>query len=303
MKKCPSLRNVLGLFLSVSLMNIGTAQEAQYEAHDFTIPGEFTSGIEGPAVDKDGIIYAVNYRDKGTIGRIGPNGQTELFVALPEGSTGNGIRIDKMGMLYIADYTGHNILQIDPGTKKVSIFAHEPQMNQPNDLAICDNGTLFASDPNWQEGTGNLWRIDKDGTVTLLEDEMGTSNGVEVSPDEQTLYVNESVQRRVWAYDLDAEKNISNKRLLLTFDDFGMDGMRCDIAGNLFITRHGKGTVAMVSPTGELLREIKLKGTKPSNIAFGGKDGLTCYITLQDRGCFETFRVEEPGREFKMLHP
>ena len=62
-----------------------------------------------------------------------------------------------------------------------------------------------------------------------------------------------------------------------------MDGMRCDIAGNLYITRYGKGSVVKVSPSGEILKEIVLKGKKPSNIAFGVAEGKTAYITLQDR--------------------
>jgi sugar lactone lactonase YvrE len=84
------------------------------------------------------------------------------------------------------------------------------------------------------------------------------------------------------------------------FEDFGMDGMRCDVDGNLYVTRHGKGTVAKLSPEGKLLLEVKLKGKKPSNIAFGGSDGKTAYITLQDRGYIETFRVENPGRSFRL---
>ena len=127
---------------------------------------------------------------------------------------------------------------------------------------------------------------------------MGTTNGIEVSPDEKTLYVNESVQRKVWAFDIDNLGNISNKKLFHQFEDFGMDGMRCDQNGNLYITRHGKGTIVKLSPNGALLKEIKLKGKKPSNIAFGGKDGRTAYITLQDRGFLESFRVEVPGRAF-----
>ena len=129
---------------------------------------------------------------------------------------------------------------------------------------------------------------------------MGTSNGIEVGPKENLLYVNESVQRVVWKYDLSSDGKISNKQEFITFPDFGMDGMRCDVKGNLYITRHGKGTVAMVSPEGQLIREIKLTGSRPSNIAFGGKDGKTCYVTLQDRGCIETFRVEHPGRSWRL---
>ena len=201
--------------------------------------------------------------------------------------------------MMIADYTNHNILKVDMASKQISVYAHDSTMNQPNDIAIDSKDRLYASDPNWKAGTGRIWRIDADGKMYLLEDNMGTTNGIEVSPDEKTLYVNESVQRKVWAYDLSGSGAISNKRLLIEFPDFGMDGMRCDVDGNLYIARHGKGTIAKVSPGGKLLQEIKLNGTKPSNIAFGGKDGRTAYVTLQDRGNIESFRVEAPGREWK----
>ena len=129
---------------------------------------------------------------------------------------------------------------------------------------------------------------------------MGTTNGIEVGPDEKVLYVNESLQRNVWAYDLSPAGDIGNKRLLIHFDEFSMDGMRCDVEGNLYITRIGGGRVAKVSPAGEVLREIDLRGEDPSNIAFGGPDGRTCYVTVADRGNIETFRVEAPGRSWQL---
>jgi sugar lactone lactonase YvrE len=275
----------------------------------------FTDGIEGPGVDRDGLLYVVNFAREGTIGVVRPDGRAELFVALPQGSTGNGIRFGpppgvdaaRPGawtgelVMYVADYTGHNVLLIEPRTRRIQVFAHESTMNQPNDLAIAADGRLFASDPNWKAGTGQIWRIDRDGRVTRLETGMGTTNGIEVSPDGRRLYVNESVQRNVWVYDLSPAGEVSGKRLLIRFDDFSMDGMRVDVEGNLYITRHGKGTVAKVSPDGRLLREIRLSGSKPSNIAFGGPDGRTAYVTLQDRGAIETFPVESPGREWQLL--
>lgn len=270
-----------------------------YQNTAFTEPGGFPSGIEGPAVDENNILYAVNFERQGTIGQVTPEGEASLFVTLPEGSVGNGIRFNSNGDMLIADYTNHNILKVDMDTKEIAVFAHNDQMNQPNDIAIMDNDILFASDPDWKNSRGRLWKIDTDGTVVLLEDNMGTTNGVEVSPDNKTLYVNESVQRNVWAYDLSSEGDISNKRLLIKFDDYGMDGMRTDTKGNLYITRHGKGTVVKVSPQGEILEEISLKGKTPSNIAFGGEDGRTAFVTLQDNGNIERFRVPDPGREFK----
>lgn len=259
----------------------------------------FTQGIEGPASGPDGALYVVNFGRDGTIGRVDAQGNAALFVELPDGSIGNGIRFGADGAMFVADYPRHNILKVDPATGAVSVFAHLPAAHQPNDIALAPEGTLYASDPNWAKvDDGQLWRIDRDGGVHLLEAGMGTTNGVEVSPDGRRLYVNESVQRNVWVYDLDAAGGISNKRLLIRFDEHGMDGMRCDADGNLYIARYDAGTVAVVAPDGTLLREIPLKGRKPSNLAFGGADGRQVFVTLQDRGAVETFQADRPGREY-----
>ena len=283
------------------LQGIKEMNEELFVSQEFTPVDGFTSGIEGPACDAAGNLYAVNYERQHTIGKVTPDGTASVFVELPTGSIGNGIRFDSEGFMYIADYTNHNVLKVDMDTRDISVHAHEPTMNQPNDLAIGANDILYASDPNWAETTGQIWRVDRDGKVTLLEADMGTTNGIEVSPDEKVLYVNESAQRNVWAYDLSSDGEISNKRLLIQFPDFNMDGMRCDIEGNLYITRHGKGTVAKLSPAGEVLLEVQLAGKLCSNIAFGGPDGCTCYVTMADRGNVEVFRADLPGRSWQLF--
>ena len=272
-----------------------------FAARDYVADGIFTQGIEGPAVGPDGLLYVVNFGRDGTIGRVRPqadgSGRAELFVALPEGSVGNGIRFGRDGTMYVADYQGHNVLKIDLDDRRIARHTHQPAMDQPNDIAVTNGDVLFASDPDWANGSGKLWRIDRDGSTHLLETGMGTTNGVEVSADGKRLYVNESVQRKVWEYALSPQGEISDKRLLIEFADHGLDGMRCDDQGNLYIARYGAGVVAIVSPQGALLREVALKGAKPTNVAFGGPDGRTVYVTLQDRGAVETFRTEHPGRE------
>ncbi|MFN3379583.1 MAG: SMP-30/gluconolactonase/LRE family protein, partial [Runella zeae] len=159
----------------------------------------------------------------------------------------------------------------------------------------------FCSDPNWKEGKGQVWYVSPEGKAKIVAADMGTTNGIEVSPDEKILYVNESVQRNVWAFDIASDGTLSNKRLHHQFADGGMDGMRCDVKGNLYITRWGKGEVAVISPEGKLLKTITTKGKNVSNICFGGKKGRTCYITLQDRGCLESFTVDFAGREWAMM--
>jgi gluconolactonase len=275
-----------------------TAAQAQtplFQSSVFTAKDTFTHGVEGPAVDKSGTVYAVNFDHQGTIGQITPSGESSLFVDLPDSSIGNGIRFNSHGDMFIADYTRHNVLKVNMATKEISVFAHESKMTQPNDLAIDKKDRIYASDPDFKAKKGRIWRIDTNGTVTLLDSLDGPANGIEVSPDENKLYVNAS--RKLWVYDLSPSGKISNKRLLAEFPDFGMDGMRCDSKGNLYIARIGKGVVVKISPQGEILQEIKLTGKNPTNVAFGGKDGCTVYVTLMDQGNLESFRVDTPGRE------
>ena len=271
-----------------------------YSSSRLTANDVFTSGIEGPACDRAGNLYAVNYGEQGTIGIIRPDGSSEEWLKLPGGSIGNGIRFNQKGDMFIADYVNHNIFKVEQGTGKLTVHAHEPRMNQPNDIAIMSNGMIFASDPNWSDNTGNIWRIDTDGTVVQLASNVGTTNGIEVSPNERILYVNETMQRSIWAYDLDDKGDISGKRLLIEFDDYYLDGMRCDIEGNIYVTRFGKGTIAKISPEGALLQEIVLEGNNCTNICFGGADGKTAYVTVADGGNVQSFSVESAGRCWAM---
>ncbi len=270
-----------------------------YVSRMLTPPGVFTAGAEGPACDAAGNIYAVNFAREGTIGRVTPDGEGSVFVALPLGSVGNGIRFDRGGDMYVADYTNHNVLRIDMETRAVAVYAHEPSLNQPNDLAIDADDTLFASDPNWAADTGQFWRIDtRDRTFVRMEADMSTTNGIEIDVTRRLLYLNETSTRRIWVYDLPLGGTPANKRLHHEFPDYKLDGMRLDTAGNLFVTRWSKGTVAMISPAGDQLREIPVSGKACTNVAFGGPDGRTCYVTVADTGAIDAFRTEHPGQSW-----
>ena len=238
-----------GLLGMAVLMMAAAAEEEPYVATPLTRPGEFTSGIEGPCCDRDGHVYAVNFARQQTIGRVSPDGRGEVFVTLPGRSVGNGIVFDSRGRMHVADYVGHNILRIDPGTGAIEVFAHAA-MSQPNDLAIAPDDTLYASDPDWAHGKGQVWKVATSGAVERVAADLGTTNGIEVSPDGRWLYVNESVQRHVWKFPILPDGTLGEKQLIRTFPDHGFDGMRCDAEGNLYITRHGKGTVVIMTPEG-----------------------------------------------------
>ena len=126
---------------------------------------------------------------------------------------------------------------------------------------------------------------------------MTTTNGIDLSPDGRTLYVGESETREIWAYRIEGTRLVDGK-MLRKFGDLDIDGLRTDIDGRLYVARILKGTIAVLSPDGKMLREIPVTAKEPTNLAFGGPDGRTIFVTQRKGGFIETFRVDRPGREF-----
>jgi sugar lactone lactonase YvrE len=286
------------------LLSPAAAQQATYQSQQVTPAGEYTFGIEGPAVDARGNLYVVNFGKPGTIGKLAAGAsQSELFAVLPEGSIGNAIRFDRDGRMFVADYKKHNILLVGPDGKDVETYFHSDDFNQPNDLTIATDGTIYASDPRWKQHDGQIWRVAKsaDGNVVgekmTAERPMSTTNGIDLSPDGKTLYVGESDTREIWSYRIDGARLLSAK-LVKRFDDFGIDGLRTDTEGNLFVARILKGTIAVLTPGGKLKREIRLSAKEPTNLAFGGDDGKTVFVSQRQGGFVESFRTDRPGREY-----
>lgn len=280
------MKNIIIPLLPIALLSFSSIAK---QSSDFVTDNIFTQGVEGPTF-RGGYLYAVNFAEQGTIGKVDNKGNATLFVKLPNDSVGNGLQFDTQGNLYVADYVNHNVLKVDANSKQVSVFAHNDAMNQPNDIAITKRGVLFASDPNWAKNSGKLWRISETGLTELLEDNMGTTNGVAVNNANTKLYVNESVQRIIWQYDLDSDLKISNKQPLIKFTDHGLDGMRVDNQGNLFVARYGAGVVLKISPAGKVLQTVKLKGQHPTNVAFNTLQ-TKLFVTMQKRGAIEVVEL------------
>jgi signal peptidase len=264
----------------------------------------------------------MNLQQRGTIGKVIPGAtRSELFAALPAGSIGNGARFDRDGRMYVADWKNHNVFVFERGQTVPRPYFHadgcspggkSPCFNQPNDLAVTADGTLYASDPNFRNGKGQIWRITRGpdgngrGEVMSCERHLGVTNGLDLSPDGATLYVSESntpedckppsTARCVWAYRLDGAM-LTAPRLVKKFEAFDLDGLRTDLGGRIFVTRPGNGTVAVLATDGTLVRETPLRGKQPSNLTFGGPDGKTVFVTQGDGGFVEAFRVDRPGRE------
>jgi sugar lactone lactonase YvrE len=291
----------------LSFLSAASAEEpALFESRQITPSGEYTQGIEGPAVDAAGALFVVNFGHQGTIGKLKPGAsRSELFATLPPGSIGNGIRFDREGRMFIADFKKHNVLVIESGGSAAKVYFHSDRFHQPNDLAIAADGTLFASDPLFPH-SGQIWRIargaDGKGSGELMPSErtMGATNGIDLGPDGATLYVSEADTREVWAYRLDGTK-LASPRLVKKFDRGELDGLRTDLDGKIYVARPLNGTVAVLAPDkppqAALVREIALRGNEPTNLTFGGPDGKSVFVTQRQGRFIESFRVDRAGRE------
>lgn len=296
-----------GSLLLVVTTPLVAAETKLFESVQVTPASEYTFGIEGPAADLDGNLFVVNFGKPGTIGRLPAGGAaSEAFIALPEGSVGNAIRFDRNGTMFIADYKKHNIFAIPKGGTEPSVWFHSDEMNQPNDITIARDGTIYASDPNWKGREGHIWRVAKaaDGTVQgqimPAPRAMGTTNGIDLSPDGKTLYVGESSNGQVWSYAIRGNE-LTDAKLVKAFQPDTIDGLRTDIIGRLYVARILKGTIALMKPNGAVEREIALKGKEPTNLAFGGSDGKTVFVTQRQGGFIESFRTDQQGREHCLL--
>ena len=280
------------------------AEDALFVSKRITPQGEYTAGIEGPAVDASGNLYVVNFQQSGTIGRLAAGAsQSQLFTSLPAGSIGNGIRFDRQGRMYVADFKKHTVWIIEREETTPRVYFHSDRFNQPNDLAIAADGTLYASDPRFASPAGGqIWRITRgadgrgQGEVMSSTRRLGVTNGIDLSPDGATLYVSESNSRQVWAYRLDGSK-LLDPRLVRGFADFEVDGLRTDIDGRIYLARLSAGKIAIIGADGSLQREVRVSGKQPTNLTFGGPDGRTVFVTQKEGRFIEAFRVDRPGRE------
>jgi len=302
--------------LLIALWASSLAAEPLYTAKRFTGPIG-TIKTEGPVCDAQGNLYFCNMQQedliftwksasRGNIAKVSPAGQTEVFVTLPEGMRGNGMRFAPSGNLLVADQLGGHVLEIDMQTRAVSVYFKFPDgSGNPNDLAIRSDGTLYVS--LFKDG---LWLIRPDHTGEKTAD--GFHNGIDLSPDEKTLY---SVNV---AYAVAADGSLSNPRKLLQLppksEGFNWDdGIRTDAAGNIYMARFGgpqegddkktkhNGAIHQFAPDGTLLRNIPMLAPEVTNLAFGGPDGKTVYVTQPGiKGFIASFRTEYPGRSWNL---
>lgn len=325
-------RVLCGMALAL-IVSGAAAQEILFDSKPLTPAGEYNKGIEGPAVNAAGDLFVVNihipHADpalRGGIGRVKKGAtQSRFFARLDAGGAGNGIRFDLQGRMYVADFKTHAIVVFEPGSTTPQPYFSaapdphhpaKPAFTQPNDIAIARDGTLYASDPDFGKGTGRIWRIAKGpdgkgvGAIMTPLRTLGITNGIDLSPDNKTLYVSESTfngppkrPASLWAYRIDGTA-LADPVALNTFSQGGdVDGLKVDTDGRIFVARPDAGEVFILVPPGSEGAPhdpVKTAGKNPNNLTFGGADGRDVYVTQNESDAkrfIERFRTDRPGRE------
>jgi gluconolactonase len=225
----------------------------------------------------------------------------------------NGLLLDPEGRLVLCEHGDRRVTRIEKDGKKTVLADRYDgkRFNSPNDAVFKSNGDLYFTDPpyglekQWNDPARELdfcgvYRLSKDGKVTLLTQEMSRPNGIAFSLDEKTLYVaNSDPKKAVWmAFDVKADGTLGPGRVFFDATKWvgqrkGLpDGMKIDQHGNLFAT--GPGGVLVFAPDGAYLGRID-PGQPTANCAFGD-DGSTLYVTSNQYLC--RIRLSTKGKGF-----
>ena len=174
------------------------------------------------------------------------------------------------------------------------------RLNSPNDVVVHSSGRIFFTDPPYgiepeqaEIGFNGVYRIDVDGSVTLLESDFGRPNGLAFSIDESILYVDDTERRNLRAFDIRGDFTLSDDRVHMNMDVEEMgspDGMKVDTEGNLYVT--GAGGIWVITPDGMHLGTIEFP-EPPANLAFGGDGYQTLFVTA--RTSLYSVQINVPG--------
>ena len=257
---------------------------------------EFT---EGPLWHDGRLVFSDIPADQ--VYQWAPEEGHSVFLA-PSGHA-NGLATDPDGHLLLAQHDGQVARLTTEGEIEPLVSSYqESRLNSPNDLTVADDGTIYFTDPPYGVDAENreldfsgVYRLDPDGTLTLLTTEFDRPNGIVLSPDESTLYVNDTDGDLIRAYDVTENGDIANGRVFAEMEGEApgnADGMKVDADGNLYTT--GPGGVWIYTPDGELLDRMSVP-EGPTNLAFGGPERRTLYITAQSNVYRIPLRV--PGAE------
>lgn len=245
--------------------------------------GKVHSFLEGPSFDRAGNLYCTDI-PYGRIFKVTPNGEFDL-VAEYDGEP-NGLKIHKDGRIFIACHR-RGLLLLDPHSGAITPFlehANTDGFRGLNDLFFARNGDLYFTDQGQtglQDPTGRVFRLRTDGTLNCLMRNIPSPNGLVLSHDERTLFVNVTRANAVWRLPLLPSGEVTKAGLFLQLSGGlgGPDGLAIDEEENLVVVHAGFGSAWFFSRIGELMYRIKsCAGIGTTNLAYGGADRKTLYI-------------------------
>jgi len=250
---------------------------------------------EGPVFDRDGNLFVVDV-DTGEISKISPEGQVKTFVNTGGGP--NGAKFHANGDLFVADRQ-KGIIAISPDGKMRVIVDHYQgkKFYGPNDLIFDSRENLYFTDPHGSSAEnpfGCVYRFSSSGELTCLASGLAFPNGLVLSQDERFLFVAITRKNRVLRFVLDPPPFRSYLFSQLS-GGWGPDGMAFDVAGNLYVAHYGGGDVVILNPKGDLIERVPVSGGHPTNVAFGGPDRKTAYVTEVATGSIYRFDADHPG--------
>ncbi|WP_342636723.1 SMP-30/gluconolactonase/LRE family protein [Ancylobacter aquaticus] len=256
--------------------------------------------LEGPSFDREGRLYLVDVAF-GRVFRVSTEGMFTV-VAEYDGQP-NGLKINADGQIYIADHKNGLVL-LDPDSGRVSTVlgeSHDGPFKGLNDLFFASNGDLYFTDQGQsgqQDRSGRVFRWRASGHLHLVMDGIPSPNGIVMNRDETCLYVCVTRDNAVWRLPLLSNGDVSKVGAFIRMSGgIGPDGLASDIADGLAVAHIGLGAVWIFNARGEPTLRIDMpEGLSPTNVAFGGADGRTLYITEADSGSIVTARVSAPGR-------
>jgi gluconolactonase len=250
---------------------------------------------EGPAWSKDGyLIFSDTPADR--LLKWEPGHETEVYRENAHGPCGNAF--DSQGRLYTCETRARRVTRTDKkGDIEVLAERFEgKRLNAPNDIVVSRTDHVYFTDPAFgsQQEQRELdfygvYHLPPKGPLKVIARPKGRPNGVALSATGRILYVANSDEHNVRAYDLDRNGDASNERVVVSSIDGVPDGLRVDEKGDLWIAAKG---IAIYSPDGKLLQTLPVHGA-PSNVAFGEPDLKSLFITA--RGNVYRARVSQKG--------
>ncbi len=248
------------------------------------LAGEYAF-TEGPAADPDGNVYFTDQPNDRIVKWIAASGSTVDWLK-PAGRA-NGLYFDRTWNLIACADEKNELWSISPN-KEVTVLLKDfdgKLLNGPNDLWIRPDGGLYFTDPLYPR---NYWARDKamqqDGQHVYFLPKGATKpvrvatdlrqpNGIIGAPNDRTLYVADIGDRKTYAYDIQPDGALANKRL---FCELGSDGMTVDALGNVYLTGRG---VTVFDPTGKQIEQIPVPEGWTANVTFGGAERKLLFIT------------------------